>query len=119
MNPVPDHVGTQFPDEPKNSRESCTSPVSSDRITPSMLNYSEARELVVSQLAYEFHAPNASELITDETERVWGWLFLYEAFSGGPPCGWFVKRKDGAMKHLPAVSSVNEAIEEFEKTLGR
>jgi hypothetical protein len=84
-----------------------------------MLNYSEARELVVSQLAYEFRAPNASELITDETERVWGWLFLYEAFSGGPPCGWFVKRKDGAMKHLPAVSSVNEAIEEFEKTLGR
>jgi hypothetical protein len=83
-----------------------------------MLNHEQARALVISHLAYEFHTQNASELIQGETERDWGWLFLYEAFGGGTSCGWVVNREDGLMKHLPVVSSVEEALEEHERTLG-
>jgi hypothetical protein len=83
-----------------------------------MLNHAQARELVVSQLAYEFHAHDAGEFIQDEKERDWGWLFLYEGFSGGPPCGWIVNRENGEMKHVTAVSSVEEALVDYERTLG-
>jgi hypothetical protein len=84
-----------------------------------MLNRAQARELVESHLAYEFHTHNASELIRSETERDWGWLFLYEAFGGGTSCGWVVNREDGEMKHMPVVSSVEEALEGHERTLRR
>jgi hypothetical protein len=83
-----------------------------------MLNHAQARELVESQLAYDFHADNARELIQNETERAWGWLFLYDDFSGGRSCGWFVNRENGEMRHLPDVSSIEEALEEYEKTMG-
>jgi hypothetical protein len=84
-----------------------------------MLNHAQARELVVSQLVYDFHAHNVSECIQGEKERDWGWLFLYEGFSGGPSCGWIVNRNTGEMMHLPAVESVEEALEDYERTLGR
>jgi hypothetical protein len=84
-----------------------------------MLDHAQARERVLSQLAYEFHAHNSSELIQGETERDWGWLFLYEAFSGGHSCGWIVNRNTGEMMHLPAIASVEEALEEYERTIGR
>jgi hypothetical protein len=82
-----------------------------------VLNHSQARELVVSQLTYEFHAHNASELIQGEVERDWGWLFLYEAFGGGPSCGWIVNRNTGEMMHLPAIGLVEEAVKDYERKL--
>ena len=84
-----------------------------------MLNHDQARELVSSQLALDFRQHNPGELIQGEIERDWGWLSLYPNFSGGPLCGWLVNRHSGVMQHLPAVSSTDEAVAEYEETLGR
>ena len=84
-----------------------------------MLNQDHARELVVYQLALDFRLHNPGELIRGEIERDWGWLFLYPNFSGGPPCGWLVNRHSGEMKHLAVVSSTDEAVAEYEESLGR
>ena len=84
-----------------------------------MLNQDQARELVFYQLELDFRLHNPGELIQCEIERDWGWLFVYPNVSGGPPCGWVVNRHSGAMKHLPVVSSTDDAVAEYEQSLGR
>jgi hypothetical protein len=84
-----------------------------------MLTRDQARELVVSQLAFDFRADNADALIESEFEREWGWLFLYPGWGpGGKRAGWIVNRHSSEMKHLPEVSAPEEAMADYERGRG-